>query len=119
MNILLIFFAFPVAVIILSAIFETLINCPFKIAGITFSIFLVITFAFFDETFLIATIVYTILSFLVALLVSVIQNHIGNNNDNADDENEDSCMCNGRNIRLSLDEDKEPKIPYCNYRRYR
>lgn len=119
MNTLLIFFAFPVAVIILSAIFETIINCPFKIAGITFAIFLVITFAFFDETFLIATIVYTILAFLVAVLVSAILNYIGNNNGNEDDENESSCMCNGRNIRLSLDEDKESKIPYCNYRKYR
>ena len=119
MNTLLIFFAFPVAVIILSAIFETILNCPFKIAGITFSIFLVITFAFFDETFLIATIVYTILSFLVAFLVKALQNYIDNNSDeNNNDDNDDTCMC-GRSIRSMLDEEKEPKVSYCNYRRYR
>ena len=41
MNILLIFFAIPLAVIILSAILESLINCPFKVAGIFFAIFIV------------------------------------------------------------------------------
>ena len=117
MNTLLIFFAFPVAVIILSAIFETIINCPFKIAGVTFAIFLVITFAFFDETFLIATIVYTILAFLVAVLVSAILNYIGNNNGDTDTEN--SCTCGGRNVRLDIEEDKDQKIPYYNYRKYR
>ena len=39
MNTLLIFFALPLATIILSAIFETFINCPFKVAGIAFSIY--------------------------------------------------------------------------------
>ena len=50
-NFLLLYFALPVAITILSIIFETLINCPIKIAGITFSIF---------------TILYTILSYVVA-----------------------------------------------------
>ena len=65
-NILLLFFAIPIAIIILSIIFETLINCPIKIAGITFSILLIVTFAIGDETLLIFTILYTILSYLVA-----------------------------------------------------
>lgn len=65
-NILLLFFALPIAVVILSIIFETLINCPIKIAGITFSILLIVTFAVLDETFLIFTILYTIISYTVA-----------------------------------------------------
>ena len=65
-NILLLYFALPVAIAILSIIFETLINCPIKIAGITFSILLIFTFAVADETFLIFTILYTILSYVVA-----------------------------------------------------
>ena len=67
-NILLLYFALPVAIAILSIIFETLINCPIKIAGITFSILLIFTFAVADETFLIFTILYTILSYVVACI---------------------------------------------------
>lgn len=69
MNNLLLFFAIPVAVIILSAIFETFINCPLKIAGITFAIFLIVAFAAFDETFLIFVIAYTLLAYVTAWIV--------------------------------------------------
>lgn len=65
-TILLLFFALPVAISILSIIFETLIKCPIKIAGITFAILLIITFTVADENFLIFAILYTILSFIVA-----------------------------------------------------
>lgn len=65
-NFLLLYFALPVAITILSIIFETIINCPIKIAGITFSILLIFTFAVADEMFLIFTIIYTILSYVVA-----------------------------------------------------
>ena len=64
-NILLLYFALPVAIAILSIIFETLINCPIKIAGITFSILLIFAFAVADETFLLFTILYNILSYVV------------------------------------------------------
>ena len=53
MNTLLIFFAFPIAIIILSIILEKLLNCPLAVAATFFAIFLVITFAVFDATFLI------------------------------------------------------------------
>lgn len=66
MNDLLLFFAFPVSISILSIIFETLIHCPIKIAGITFSILLIVTFSIANETFLIFTILYTLLSYIVA-----------------------------------------------------
>ena len=69
MNTLLIFFAFPLAVIIVSAILQKLLNSPLAVASLIFAIFLVITFAAFDETFLIATLVYTILAFITASLV--------------------------------------------------
>ena len=73
MNILLFFFAIPVAIIILSAIFETLIKCPIKIAGITFAIFLVVAFALGGTAeMLIAVIIYTIISYLTAFIVCLI-----------------------------------------------
>lgn len=67
-NFLLVFFALPVAISILSAVFETILHSPIKIAGITFSILLIATFAAFDESFLIFTILYTLLSFIVSWL---------------------------------------------------
>ena len=67
-NFLLLFFALPVAISILSAIFETLIHSPIKIAGITFSILLIVTFAVADETFLIFTILKNI--FFISLILS-------------------------------------------------
>ena len=68
MNFLLIFFAIPIAIIILSIIFETFNKCPLKIAGIVFSIFLIITFAIGNQNLLIATIIYTLIAFFAAWL---------------------------------------------------
>lgn len=71
MNLLLIFFAIPIAIIILSIIFESFINCPLKIAGIIFSIFLIITFVIGNQNLLIATIIYTIIGFGSAWLYEI------------------------------------------------
>lgn len=68
MNLLLIFFAFPIAVIIVSYILEKLLNSPIAVASLIFAIFLVLTFAAFDELFLIATLAYTLLAFITALI---------------------------------------------------
>lgn len=111
MNILLIFFAFPIAVIIISAILEKILKSPVAVTALTFAIFLVITFAAFDETFLIATLVYTIIALITALIVRLIsrnsdnehnicdlleelmQNNNGNNSNN-------NCSNNSRNGSL-------------------
>ena len=79
MNTLLIFFALPIATIILSAVLEKILNCPIAVAGVAFAIYLIVTFAVFDATFLIATIVYTILAFLTALIIKFIKNLFCNN----------------------------------------
>lgn len=73
MNILLIFFAIPIAVIILSIIFETYMKSPLKVAGIFFSIFLVVA-VYLGGTaeFVIAALVYTLISFLTAYIVDLI-----------------------------------------------
>lgn len=73
MNILLFFFAIPVATIILSAIFETFINSPVKVAGIAFSIFLVTAFILGGTAELIVgAIIYTSISFITAYIVKFI-----------------------------------------------
>lgn len=109
-TVLLIFFAFPVATIILSAIFETFVNCPLKIAGIVFAIFLIITYAFFGSEFLVAAIIYTILAYITAWIVKrfeersnslqTIEELITNNNENAVTTNNNSCGCNNRYRRF-------------------
>lgn len=95
MNTLLIFFAFPIAVIIFSIILQKLLHNPFAVAALTFAVFIVVTFAAFDQDFLIATLAYTILSFITALIVDRINNS-SNNSCSFCNQNTDSttCLCN-------------------------
>ena len=72
MNTLLIYLAFPVAVIIFSIVLEKLLNNPIIVAALIFAVFLVVTFAAFDENFLIATFAYTVLSFITALITKLL-----------------------------------------------
>lgn len=105
MNILLIFFAIPLAVIILSAILESFINCPFKVAGIFFSIFIVLAFGFGGTAELIvAAIVYTFISFITAVIIRYVINRRCNCCENEDNNcrscnNCDSCnSCSRTNL---------------------
>ena len=76
MNTLLVFFAIPVATIILSAIFETIMNNPIKVAGIFFSIYIVPACALGGTAELIlAAIIYTIISFIIAGIVYIYNNY--------------------------------------------
>lgn len=104
MNILLIFFAIPLATIILSSILETLIRCPIKVGGIAFSIFLVLAFALGGTPALIvAAIVYTILAFISAFITMLIQNRIEeNNNCSSNCGNNNGCGCSNNNNTNSL-----------------
>jgi len=99
MNILLIFFAIPLATIILSSIFETLIRCPIKVGGIAFSIFLIVAFALGGTpSLIVAAIIYTILSFISAFVTMLIQNRIeDNNNCSGNCANNGGCSCNNTN----------------------
>lgn len=95
MNTLLIFFAFPIAVIIFSIVLQKLLHNPFAVSSLIFAVFIVITFAAFDQNFLIATLAYTILSFITALLTDRINNS-SNNSCSFCNQNPDSttCLCN-------------------------
>ena len=72
MNLLLIFFALPIAVIIVSIALQKILKCPFLVASIIFAIFLVVTFVIGNLIYLVATIAYTILSFITAVLTKII-----------------------------------------------
>ena len=72
MNVLLLFFALPIATIIISIALQKIFKCSPLVAAIIFAIFLVITFIVNNINFLIATIIYTIISYITAMIVCVI-----------------------------------------------
>ena len=111
MNILLLFFALPIAVIIFSIALQKIFKNPILVASIIFAIFLVTTIAIGDLTYLIATIIYTIIAYIVAVLTCIldriinrkINNNEGNNSDNLATQNDvnnilqaiNNINCNG------------------------
>ena len=72
MNVLLLFFALPIATIIISIALQKIFKCPVLVAAIIFAIFLVVTFIVNNINFLVATIVYTLISYVTAKLVCII-----------------------------------------------
>ena len=104
MSNLLIYFALPVATIILAIVFQKILESPILVAATVFAIYLIVTFAAFDESFLIFAIVYTILAYLTALLTRFICCLIRNNtspclsscnNDNDDEQDDNNSNNNG------------------------
>lgn len=94
MNTLLIFFALPIAVIIISIALQKIFKCPFLVAGIIFAAFLIVTFVVENLNLLIATIAYTILAFITAVLTNIIC-RILRELDSREGERQTSC-CNRR-----------------------
>lgn len=102
MNILLIFFALPIAVIIISIALQRILKCPALVAAIIFAIFLIVTFIINNLNFLIASIVYAIISFITAFLTCIIGKflcRIGNicRCENSNCRNNCQCGCNNSN----------------------
>lgn len=104
--------------------------------GLTaFAIYLIVTFAAFDESFLIFAIVYTILAYLAAVLSDYIRRLIDNNQNGCNCNNTNSCNrndavsdnCNGinscnYNINSSdnyncIDSDNNNRVSSCNSNR--
>lgn len=82
MNTLLLFFALPIAVIIISVALQKVLRNPLLVAGIIFAILLIATFVINDLNLLIATIIYTIISYITALITSLICRFLRNNRQN-------------------------------------
>ena len=89
---LLIYFAFPIATIIISAILQKLLKNPTLVAAFVFAIFLIVTFTAFDEAFLIATLAYTLIALLTAFIVSRFCEQ-----NNEENENIHNCGCRNTN----------------------
>lgn len=117
MNTLLIFFALPIAVIIVSAVLQKVLKSPVAVVALIFAIFLVVTFAAFDETFLIATLAYTILAFITSFIVKFLCNE--NDNDEEEEDNDNGCGC--LSDLLNTNSNNNSNTCGCNnrYRRYR
>lgn len=89
MDIILLFFALPVAVIILSIVLEKILRCPILTAATFFAIFLIVAFAVFDATFLIFVIAYTIIAFITAVIAEFFFRRCCDD----DDEHCRKCCC--------------------------
>ena len=71
MNSLLIYFALPIATVILSADLEKILgNITLTVLTI-FAIYLVISFSLFDTSFLVYTILYTLIAYLAAYITEI------------------------------------------------
>ena len=68
MNVLLLFFALPVATIILAIVLEKILRCPVLTVATFFAIFLIVAFAVFDASFLVFVIAYTIIAYITAVI---------------------------------------------------
>lgn len=119
MNILLLFFALPVATIILAIVLQKILKCPILVAATFFAIFLIVTFAVFDASFLVFAIVYTILAFLAAAITQAICRFINNCCSNSDDNNSNcfECICGNNSDNDSINDNSNNNSNCC--REYR
>ena len=130
MNILLLFFALPIATIILAVVLQTILRRPVLVAATFFSIYLIVTFAAFDESFLIFAIVYTILAYIAAVITKFIMKllrcrhrveEIIEDNDEETDTDTNSVLntvnLTSTNTVVSANMRNYPKIRYRNFRR--
>ena len=101
MNNLLLFFALPVATILLSIVLQKILNCPILVAITAFAIYLIVTFSAFNETFLIYAIVYTIIAYITAAVTRFIMRIIECQN-NQNNQSNDSNICDEININSNI-----------------
>lgn len=105
MNLLLIFFVLPLAVIIFSIALEIILNRPVLVSAVIFAIFLIVAFIAFggSATAIIAAIIYAILALIVAFITNIISDFIDRNCNN-------SCKCHDNN---DDDDDDFPNTRAC------
>lgn len=123
---LLLYFALPVATIILSIVWQRIIKSPVLVGLTAFAIYLIVTFAAFDASFLIFAIIYTILAFIAAWIARFICENIGRNcmfrnisaeNINANNIRTDTLSANEFEVNNS-DDDNENNTCGCPNNRY-
>lgn len=118
--ILFIFFALPLAIILLSIVLQKILRCPILVAITIFAIGLIVSFIAFSSRLaeaLIATIIYSIIAFVTAFVVKIIcecmqrfircnSNCICNNDDNnncgCNNNDNNNCGCNSNSNNNAL-----------------
>ena len=105
MNDLLLYFAFPIATIILSIVLQKVLRNAFLTAATFFATYLIVTFTAFDINFLVYAIAYTILAYIIAILAELIYRRFFDENEqNSNDENCDCCMQNNNRTNEKINE---------------
>ena len=102
MNTLLIFFALPIAVIVISIALQKILKCPLLVSAIIFSIFLIVTFVVNNLNFLVAAIIYAIISFITAFLTYIICKFLDNYRENICRNNSHNCNEDRQNELLTI-----------------
>lgn len=90
MNTLLIFFAIPLAVIVISIALQKILESPFIVSAIILVIFLIVAAITGDLTWLIAAIIYAIIAFITAVLTCLIHK-LCNRNSETGGISENNC----------------------------
>lgn len=99
MNVLLVFFAIPFAVIVISIALEKLLDCPILVATIAFAIMLLFAIIASSTTYFILAIIYSLISFVTAWIskyMHKILRSIGNCTRDCNNEINNNCN-NGNN----------------------
>lgn len=76
MNSLLLFFAFPIATIILSITAQKLIKSPILVASVFWAIYVIVAFAAFDAVFLIYGTVYSVFAYITAYMTQMLLDYL-------------------------------------------
>lgn len=106
MNNLLIFFALPLATIIIAVVLEKIWKNYILVTLFTFAIYLIVAFALGDSTLLVLVIIYTVLAFIAAFLSKLFRKlckcfqnleEVGNVQDNNDSNINNNRRCNNTN----------------------
>lgn len=109
---LLIFFAIPLAVIIVSIALQKILKCPPLVAGIIFAVGIIITAIIGNLNILAATLAYTLISYITTLIICFITRFNNNNNDNRYNNNSNDllttsshCQNNGNLLEINNSSD--------------
>ena len=101
---LFIFFALPLATILLAIVFQKILRSPILVAITFFAIYLIVAFVAFLDTLaeaIIATIIYTIIAYITAYIVMIIcklrRRFCNCRREDADNENNRRCGCGNNN----------------------
>lgn len=100
MNNLLIFFALPLATIIIAVVLERLWKNYILVTLFTFAVYLIVAFAVGDSALLVLVIIYTFLAFISAFLSMLfrkINKRLRCLEDAANEENDTHCKCHNNN----------------------